>query len=211
MLTEGVDIPDVKTVFLTRQTTSSILMTQMIGRALRGKNAGGGNNKSEANIVLFIDNWKGLIDVWAHPGGIEDEPPMVRGYKPIEYISESIIIQIARQIESGMNYFPEKFLSYIPVGWYQTNITVNIKDDSDSPYEEHREEMISFTEFAMVYDKNKEKYDRFIKEMLSKIPEEWSDESLDEKSILPQIKIWSEKYFNPEIDNIGNLVVYANH
>ncbi len=207
MLTEGVDIPDVKTVFLTRQTTSSILMTQMIGRALRGKNAGGGNNKSEANIVLFIDNWKGLIDVWAHPGGIEDEPPMVRGYKPIEYISESIIIQIARQIESGMNYFPEKFLSYIPVGWYQTNITVNIKDDSDSPYEEHREEMISFTEFAMVYDKNKEKYDRFIKEMLSKIPEEWSDESLDEKSILPQIKIWSEKYFNPEIDNIGNLLI----
>jgi superfamily II DNA or RNA helicase len=53
MLTEGVDIPDVKTVFLTRQTTSSILLTQMIGRALRGEKAGG-INKDVANIVMFI-------------------------------------------------------------------------------------------------------------------------------------------------------------
>lgn len=207
MLTEGVDIPDVKTVFLTRQTTSSILMTQMIGRALRGKNAGGGNNKAEANIVLFIDNWKGLIDVWAHPGGVEDEAPMVRGYRPIEYISESVIVQISKQIESGMNYFPDTFLSYIPVGWYQTDITINVKDDSNSPLGEPKEEMISFTEFAMVYDKNKDKYDRFIKEKFSEIPENWSDESLDERPIMPQIENWIEGYFNPDEDNIGNLLM----
>jgi ATP-dependent helicase IRC3 len=36
MLTEGIDLPNVQTVFLTRPTTSTILMTQMIGRALRG-------------------------------------------------------------------------------------------------------------------------------------------------------------------------------
>ncbi len=207
MLTEGVDIPDVKTVFLTRQTTSSILMTQMIGRALRGKNAGGGNDKTEANIILFVDNWKGLIDVWAHPGGAEDEVPMIRGHRPIEYISESLIEQLARQIESGMNYFPEKFLSYIPVGWYQTDITVNVKDDSNSSSEGLKEEMISFTEFAMVYDKNKEKYDRFIKEKLLKIPEKWSDESLDEKSIMPQIQRWINEYFVFDEDNIGNLLM----
>lgn len=34
MLTEGTDVPDVKTVFLTRGTTSQILLTQMVGRAL---------------------------------------------------------------------------------------------------------------------------------------------------------------------------------
>ena len=45
MLTEGLDVPDVKTVFLTRQTTSSILLTQMIGRALRGEKAGGINKE----------------------------------------------------------------------------------------------------------------------------------------------------------------------
>ena len=41
MLTEGTDVPDVDTVFLTRQTTSKILLTQMIGRALRGPKFGG--------------------------------------------------------------------------------------------------------------------------------------------------------------------------
>lgn len=41
ILTEGVDLPKTKTVFLARPTISSILMTQMVGRALRGTAAGG--------------------------------------------------------------------------------------------------------------------------------------------------------------------------
>ena len=41
ILTEGVDLPKTKTVFLARPTVSSILMTQMVGRALRGTAAGG--------------------------------------------------------------------------------------------------------------------------------------------------------------------------
>lgn len=41
ILTEGVDLPQTKTVFLARPTVSTILMTQMIGRALRGTKAGG--------------------------------------------------------------------------------------------------------------------------------------------------------------------------
>ena len=79
MLTEGADVPSVQTVFITRQTTSSILLTQMIGRALRGEKAGG---SSEANIVLFFDDWKQhLIDTWAIPliEETEDEEPSVRG------------------------------------------------------------------------------------------------------------------------------------
>ena len=52
ILTEGVDLPQTKTVFLARPTVSTILMTQMIGRALRGQAAGG---TSEAYIVSFID------------------------------------------------------------------------------------------------------------------------------------------------------------
>ena len=58
MLTEGVDVPDVKTVMITRQTTSPIVFTQMVGRALRGKKAGGGEGKDYANIVLFMDRWE---------------------------------------------------------------------------------------------------------------------------------------------------------
>ena len=36
ILTEGVDLPKTRTVFLARPTVSTILMTQMVGRALRG-------------------------------------------------------------------------------------------------------------------------------------------------------------------------------
>ena len=54
ILTEGVDLPQTKTVFLTRPTVSKTLMTQMVGRALRGVKAGGTDN---AYAVSFIDNW----------------------------------------------------------------------------------------------------------------------------------------------------------
>ena len=49
ILTEGVDIPDVRSIFLTRPTTSTILMTQMIGRGLRIS-----EGKTECKIVSFI-------------------------------------------------------------------------------------------------------------------------------------------------------------
>lgn len=63
ILTEGTDIPNIQTIFLTRQTTSKILLNQMIGRGLRGVKAGG---TEHANIVSFIDNWKYKIN-WISP------------------------------------------------------------------------------------------------------------------------------------------------
>ncbi len=59
IVTEGVDLPAVQTVFLTRPTHSEILLRQMIGRALRGPAAGG---KSEAYIVSFEDHWDRFRD-----------------------------------------------------------------------------------------------------------------------------------------------------
>ena len=73
MLTEGVDVPDVKTVMITRQTTSPILFTQMVGRALRGKKAGGGEDKDNANIVLFMDSWKRLLPFMMTDGELGTE------------------------------------------------------------------------------------------------------------------------------------------
>ena len=55
MLTEGVDIPKTQTVFLVRPTRSDALLSQMIGRALRGPRAGG---TREAHLVTFVDTWK---------------------------------------------------------------------------------------------------------------------------------------------------------
>ena len=63
ILTEGTDVPNVQSIFLARPTTSSILMTQMIGRGLRGPKAGG---TKDAYIVSFIDDWQNQI-AWVNP------------------------------------------------------------------------------------------------------------------------------------------------
>lgn len=59
IVTEGTDIPNVQSVFLARPTRSKILMTQMIGRGLRGEAAGG---TKTTNLVYFVDEWRGLVD-----------------------------------------------------------------------------------------------------------------------------------------------------
>ena len=59
IVTEGTDIPNVRSVFLARPTRSKILMTQMIGRGLRGEAAGG---TKTTNLVYFVDEWRGLVD-----------------------------------------------------------------------------------------------------------------------------------------------------
>ena len=63
ILTEGTDLPNVQSIFLARPTKSSILMTQMIGRGLRGLKAGG---TKEAYIVSFIDDWQNKVS-WVNP------------------------------------------------------------------------------------------------------------------------------------------------
>ena len=63
ILTEGTDLPNVQSVFLARPTISPILMTQMIGRGLRGEKAGG---TKDAYIVSFIDEWRDKV-AWVNP------------------------------------------------------------------------------------------------------------------------------------------------
>lgn len=58
ILTEGSDVPDIHTVFLTRETNSESLLMQMIGRGLRGEKAGG---TKEAYIVAFHDIWDSFM------------------------------------------------------------------------------------------------------------------------------------------------------
>ena len=54
VMTEGSDVPDIRTVFLTRPTSSEGLLMQMIGRGMRGPECGG---TERVNIVDFHDNW----------------------------------------------------------------------------------------------------------------------------------------------------------
>lgn len=61
MLTEGTDVPDMKTVCLTGAAISQMLLTQMAARALSGPKFGG---TDETCIAPSLDDWTPLID-WA--------------------------------------------------------------------------------------------------------------------------------------------------
>lgn len=67
MMTEGSDVPDIQTVFLTRQTNSESLLMQMIGRGLRGVSAQG---TAEAYIVAFHDTWQSFAS-WMDPVALD--------------------------------------------------------------------------------------------------------------------------------------------
>jgi len=120
MLTEGTDVPQTRTVFITRQTTSTILLTQMVGRALRGPRAGG---TKEAFIVSFEDNWKHKIN-WADfdqlaEGPLDDGETGRRPSPPVRLISIDLVRRLADQMNSGTNVAPAEFLRLMPVGWYR--------------------------------------------------------------------------------------------
>lgn len=185
MLTEGTDIPNTKTIFVTRNTTSQILLTQMVGRALRGKRAGGGSNKAEANIVFFNDKWKKLIN-WALPnleGGENDSKSKIRGFYPLEYISINLIENLVKQLTSGIVFQKEPFFAIFPIGWYKTSIVINIQDS---------EEIDSFTEFVIVFNKDKVNFENYIEFALKNELLLWDKEDLDilwmEENLRPLIK-----------------------
>jgi hypothetical protein len=171
----------------------------MIGRAMRGKNAGGGANKSEANIVMFIDDWKGLVGVFADPRGIQD-PRNPRERRIMELVPIKIVELISKYIELGES--PSFSISeYIPIGWYQTQIIRRIKDESDDsqPIEESQ----NFVELVMAYNNTKDKIDRFLTDKFEKIPEKWSDENLEDAIIAPTIDSWMREYFDLKNDIFG--------
>lgn len=123
ILTEGVDLPQTKTVFLARPTVSSILMTQMIGRALRGVKAGG---TADAYIVSFVDNWNEHI-AWVNPESLFDgnneflDSKAERTSHDLRMIAISKIEEFASILDdavdtSSLEAIP--FVKRIPLGMY---------------------------------------------------------------------------------------------
>ncbi len=116
ILTEGSDVPDIQTVFLTRQTNSESLLMQMIGRGLRGKVAGG---TETLNVVDFHDTWE-KFKFWLDPkliidGLTGDSDP---GSKPGKMVS--IPWDVTMDIYSRMvaNVTSKSNSPIVPDGWY---------------------------------------------------------------------------------------------
>ncbi|KXB57709.1 hypothetical protein HMPREF1866_01326, partial [Lachnoanaerobaculum saburreum] len=150
VITEGVDLPKTKTVFLARPTVSSILMTQMVGRALRGTAAGG---TSSAYIVSFIDHWNEHI-AWVNPESLfagdnefQDSDDSERIKRDIQLIAISKIEEFARILDNSVDTLDLERVAFekrIPIGMYAFNYLE--ENGMDHSYQ------------VMVYDSTQEAY-----------------------------------------------------
>ena len=192
MLTEGTDIPDVNTVFLTRQTTSQILITQMVGRALRGPKFGGTEN---AYIVSFIDNWKHLIN-WAEYDQLVETPVVDRVYPqrlPLGTISGHIVRRLLDEMDQGIPR-DVPFLTYMPIGWYHVNFETAISGSEDN-------ETVRL--LVMVFEREKESYERFIGHLSGQGLDEFADEELYLDHCQSHLDSWQELFFTDIREHIG--------
>ena len=158
ILTEGVDLPQTKTVFLARPTVSTILMTQMIGRALRGEVAGG---TASAYIVTFVDNWSEHI-AWVNPdslfGGNNTftDNPTEQMKHTLRMIAISKMEEFASVLDDSVDTTVlEKvpFIQRIPIGMYA--FTYLEESGVDVSYQ------------VMVYDSTKKAYEELMKSLPS--------------------------------------------
>ena len=169
ILTEGVDLPQTKTVFLARPTVSKILMTQMVGRALRGTAAGG---TAKAYIVSFVDQWNANI-AWCNPAslfngenGFEDNE-VEHTKRQISMIAISKIEEFASMLDDSIDTSAlEKvpFEQRFPIGMY----AFTYLDGMDISYQ------------VMVYDSTKESYEQ----LMESLPELFSSYGLEDEEYL---------------------------
>ena len=152
ILTEGIDLPQTKSVFLARPTVSKTLMTQMVGRALRGVRSGG---TEVAYAVSFIDNW----DIpFVYPETLIsdestyfDDSERDRSNYEVRLISISKIEEFARLLDetvdtTALEAIP--FVQRIPIGMY--SFVYLDPDGMDISYQ------------IMVYNSNSASYKSFI-------------------------------------------------
>jgi len=195
MLTEGTDIPDVNTCFITRQTTSKILMTQMVGRALRGPKFGG---TSEANLVFFTDDWEQLIN-WAEYDLIDSLiDPNEREYgkrPPVRYISIELVRKLAAQMDSGIKINVEPFLTLLPTGWYRVEYAAK---QSDS------EEIERVQRLVMVFENEANGYEQLINELQTNANSQFYDEGIQLEDVSSKIAELQRAYFSNDQKHFGS-------
>lgn len=188
ILTEGVDLPKTKTVFLTRPTVSTILMTQMVGRALRGEKAGG---TKEAYVVSFIDEWNEHI-AWVNADTLCEEKNEFQDLSTEFTPREIRLISIAK-IEEFAQIMDETvdtrmiesigFMKRVPLGMYAFTFI------DDNKMERNHQ--------VLVYDSTKKQYEDFISQ-LPMIFEDFEivDEIIDEEKISELLNMVKGTYFD---------------
>ena len=141
IMTEGSDVPDINTVFLTRQTESEGLLLQMIGRGMRGTSAHG---TKTVNIVDFYDLWD-RFNKWLDPSFLldmatEPEQPAESDYhrRDVFRYTDKMCIDVYNCLKQKR--IAAKELVTLPAAWYAVGDEKNehrilVFDDQLSGYE----------------------------------------------------------------------------
>ena len=213
ILTEGVDLPNLQTVFLTRPTTSTIFMTQMIGRALRGEKGGG---TEQAFVVSFIDEWKNKIN-WVNPEKLIEsevaisETDKERDASIVRLISIEEMERFAIMMDTTIDTFALEKLSFLkrmPLGIYKFSILEHLEIQEDLANKNYE---------VLLYDDTEQAYEDFINDLPFLFEplkigsrEELSFQELD--ALLTQVKIEYFANFNSLIgyrdEDIKNILRY---
>lgn len=215
ILTEGTDVPNVQSIFLARPTISSILMTQMIGRGLRGLKAGG---TKEAYIVSFIDDWQNRVS-WVNPEKLFIEDNI--DFNEVDKETKKQILRLVaiNKIEefailTNKIIDPEKrdeleklnFIERFPIGIYQFRF---LEKRNDEPIERNCE--------VLVYDNILQSYTDFIKALPSFFDQNnlsgkefLEDDELDEYAELIEDELFKGtlKYPAYHIQDIKDILQY---
>ena len=187
ILTEGVDLPQTKTVFLARPTVSTIMMTQMVGRALRGQAAGG---TEKAYIISFIDKWNEHIS-WVNPESLfvgEQNDFSDNAEEHQKYMVNMIAISKIEEFASILDKSVDTsllervdFTERIPVGMYA--FTYMLPKDMEQSYQ------------IMVYDSTKQAYEEMLRALPALFESYGADEEFLSDDLLHQMAVQCEDTF----------------
>lgn len=194
ILTEGTDLPQTHTVFLTRPTMSSVLMTQMIGRALRGPRAGG---TREAYIVSFVDNWNNKI-AWVNPetltnaSYIQTESPVYNRNNIIRMLAISAIEELALIADESVDTSKLEsvpLIERIPLGMYTFSFIDTIDGHSMERYHQ-----------ILVYNSTKPAFDSLIRDLPRIFKKHRiTEEELNNTQITKLLNICCKHYFDDNL------------
>lgn len=215
ILTEGTDVPNVQSVFLTRPTISTILMTQMIGRGLRGPKAGG---TKEAFIVSFVDDWQDKI-AWINPEKLfieenvdfndqdkETKKSLLRLVSISKIEEFAVLTNSIIDPETKSELEKLDFIQRIPKGIYQFRYLVKSEGEE---IEKNCE--------ILVYDNIENSYKNFVETLPYFVKDNKLEEreSLDEKELILYSKQIEDEFFSGvekypaySINDIKSLLQY---
>ncbi len=201
MLTEGTDLPDAQTVFLTRQTTSQILLTQMVGRALRGPKF---NGTADAYIVSFVDEWQQAIR-WAEydplaDGQADDDVALTSKRPPLQLISIDLVKRLARRMDGATNPTSGSFTSLMPAGWYRVTFQVSLPESNETA-----------NQLVLVFDDESAGFKKLIASLLQNVPPAFEDEDVSFERERERLEHWRTTFFGGVARSPNDLLFEIFH